>query len=457
MNILHLSDIHFGRNNPVYGLKDPFTRHDQILDELIEMISGFDDGLKPQHILFTGDIAWMGKKSEFEEALRWFERLLKACGLTGKDISFCVGNHDVDISVDYLKEDLTSDQIQKIDELYRYENVGKMEPYLYAYNRFCEQIGMEPYAYPSHGKKHYSYSVGYKDVIFENGKTIRLVSMNTALMMTQKKIPEDQMWLGQEQLHSLARYGILPADKSIWYTIALFHHTDRFLHPNETSTYDGRVATLPILLQLADLLVCGHSESCGRPRINKQLGGGVILSGGAAYYSDDHTNAFSMIYISDTRNSMAYIPYVYENGWKDYDFGQQELKMDSRKKTLPKSNLYQNVSISCQSEDSEFSIPCKYIETRFYEKEGRKYMHLDNEKDVMNYYRIDFDYEVGTKTSLPIAPNPEQSWNVEYMHAYQKYTEFVEKSPGKACLVQLEDGETLARFSGYYTADEKVA
>lgn len=455
MNILHLSDIHFGRNNPVYGLKDSFVRHDQILDELIEMIAGFDEKLKPHHILFTGDIAWMGKESEFKEALKWFRRLLKACGLTGKDISFCVGNHDVDISVDYLKEDLTSNQIEKIDELYRYENIGKMEPYLYAYNEFCEQIGMEPYAYPSHGKKHYSYSVGYKDVTFANGKTIRLVSMNTALMMTQKKIPEDQMWLGQEQLHSLARYGILPADKKIWYTIALFHHTDRFLHPNETSTYNGRVATLPILLQLADLLVCGHSESCGRPRINRQLGGGVILSGGAAYYSDDHTNAFSMIYISDTKNSMAYIPYVYDDGWKDYDFEQQELKMDSRKKSLPKTSIYQNVTIACQSEDGKFLIPCKYIETHSYEKEGKKYMHLDNEKDVMNHYRIDFDFEVGTKASLPVAPNPEQIWNTDYVHAYREYTEFVEKNSGKACAVRLEDGETLMCFSGYCTVDEK--
>jgi len=35
MNILHLSDIHFGRNDPAYGLRDPFAKHDQILDELI--------------------------------------------------------------------------------------------------------------------------------------------------------------------------------------------------------------------------------------------------------------------------------------------------------------------------------------------------------------------------------------------------------------------------------------
>ena len=68
MNILHLSDIHFGRNYPCYGLSDNFKRHDEILEELIEIISNLDDALKPEHILFTGDIVWHGKTKEYAEA-----------------------------------------------------------------------------------------------------------------------------------------------------------------------------------------------------------------------------------------------------------------------------------------------------------------------------------------------------------------------------------------------------
>ncbi len=94
MNILHLSDIHFGRNYPYYGIKDNFSKHDKILDELINIISNLDDMLKPEHILFTGDIVWHGKSKEYKEAEIWFKKLLKACNLTGKDISFCVGNHN---------------------------------------------------------------------------------------------------------------------------------------------------------------------------------------------------------------------------------------------------------------------------------------------------------------------------------------------------------------------------
>ncbi len=43
-------------------------------------------------------MAW--KKQEYEEAFEWFKRLLDATGLTGKDITFCVGNHDVNRTYD---------------------------------------------------------------------------------------------------------------------------------------------------------------------------------------------------------------------------------------------------------------------------------------------------------------------------------------------------------------------
>ena len=98
MNILHLSDIHFGRNYPEYGIKDAFEKKDKILEDLISCIANIEDGLRPEHVVVTGDIAWRGKKKDFDEAYEWFTKLLSAIGLQGKDITFCVGNHDVNRS-----------------------------------------------------------------------------------------------------------------------------------------------------------------------------------------------------------------------------------------------------------------------------------------------------------------------------------------------------------------------
>lgn len=454
MNLLHLSDIHFGRNNPAYGLKDPFQQRDQILDELIELVSRFDEELRPEHIVFTGDIAWMGKPDEFQEAARWFQRLLDTCGLTGKDLSFCVGNHDIDLSFAYGRTDLTSDQIHEIDELYRYENIGVFEPYLSAYNDFCHALGVEPYAYPCNGESAYSYSIGYKDITFSNQKKIRLVAMNSSLLMTQPAVPHDQMWLGQEQIRSLAQYGILPADSSIWYTIGLFHHSDRYLHPNELNTYDGRSATLPILLKYTDLLLCGHSESCGRSRISHQPGGGSMLCGGAAYYSDTHINSFSMVYISDSKRTMAYIPYVYENGWVDYDFYRQDLHIPERR-TLPQEGTsYENAYLLFHSENEKLRIPFTSIFLKEVSEKDDIPFSLSSKKDLMNCCQISCTKGNASNTLvLSVSLNQAQCHRVTCLRQYLKYLLFFRENGSARCTLYSSDGEPLATFDEFYFED----
>ena len=95
MNLFHLSVIHFGRDKDPRLEKEDFTNKDKILDELIQTMKTISPENKPDHVLVTGDIAWKGKKQEFDEALVWFRRLLEILDLSGKDISFCVGNHDI--------------------------------------------------------------------------------------------------------------------------------------------------------------------------------------------------------------------------------------------------------------------------------------------------------------------------------------------------------------------------
>ena len=153
MNILHLSDIHFGRNYARYSIKDCFERKSEILDELIKCVSNLKE-LAPEHIIVTGDIAWHGKKDEYDEALLWFRKLLQATNLTGKDITFCVGNHDV--NRDYCSAALLDESdIEEIDSIYDYKNIHKMEAPVFEYDRFCEQLGVEPYKYPYNGRWEY--------------------------------------------------------------------------------------------------------------------------------------------------------------------------------------------------------------------------------------------------------------------------------------------------------------
>ena len=50
MKILHLSDIHFGRNYARTKIKDPFEKRDEIMEGLLKCIGDIPEGQKPEHI-----------------------------------------------------------------------------------------------------------------------------------------------------------------------------------------------------------------------------------------------------------------------------------------------------------------------------------------------------------------------------------------------------------------------
>ena len=396
MIILHLSDIHFGRNDPRYGIQDPFEKHDEILDGLLQIIAGLDRAFLPEHIVVTGDIAWHGKRKEFDAARDWFRKLLEITGLSGKDISFCVGNHDIDLSRKCQRELLANDRIERIDVLYQYENLMISEPPLYAYNRFCCEMGMEPYRYPLGDDMEYSYSVGYKDILSSSGKKIRLVSFNTSLLLGSG-ISEDHMWLGQPQIETLIRNGILPPADDVWYTVALFQHSSRFLHPNETSAYDGRPATLTLLGSCADLLLCGHTESASKPRLMRQSGGGSLFSAGAAYYSDEHANSFALLYVAEQKKAMAILPYVYEDGWKEYDYTEHELRSLVENKVFPETGVLRGGELLLEAGGESFPIPLgQYRVSSEAEKAA-----IDNRMDIMSPFHISWKQGEPVSVSLP--------------------------------------------------------
>lgn len=320
MNILHISDVHFGRDYKRYNLNEPLVDRYKILDGMIETLKSLPKELRPEHIIFTGDVAWHGLVDEFEEAAVWFKKLLDEMGMTGKDITFIVGNHDVDWNQGRKKHDMTNDSIEVIDELYRYRNVQYIDATLDNYNQFCSILGVEPFMYPVDDRMKYSYSVGYKDITSETGEVIRLLAFNTASLTGYPQIADDKCFLGIPQIRSMYKYNIIPKAKGVDYTIGMFHHAPRFLHSNETNTYSDRPATLLALQYCTNLLLYGHTESMGYPTMTKQSGGGTLMPGGALYYNDIHKHTFNLLYINAKKKSVGLMPYQYDGHWQEFDY-----------------------------------------------------------------------------------------------------------------------------------------
>ena len=383
MVFLHLSDIHFGRDNPRYKVKGEFQNKKNILRDLL--ISIRDNAMKPDHIIVTGDVAWFGKKEDFDEALLWFRELLDITKLSGSDITFCPGNHDVNRAYGNYMTELNHEDIEVIDQLYGYENIHRMEAPLYNYDKFCEALGVVPYHYPKSGKWEASYAIGYKDIILPHREAFRIVSFNTALLSFVRKYPDDQMLIGQPQVMELLEHNLI-GDNRNHFTIALFHHAERFLHTHEICEYNHRYATIPLLRRYVDLILCGHTETGGIPVLYKQIGGAEMLTGGAAYYSDDHANAYSMVIAPDNlsegkEREVILYPFTYsaESGWHHNIRKALPMGYGSIVAEQPTFNCRADFQLVLSYEDQILSIPMKCVSVYIH---GDNTALLSNSEDV---------------------------------------------------------------------------
>ena len=428
MKILHLSDIHFGRNYARTKITDPFEKRDEIMDGLLSCIGSIPEGQKPEHIVVTGDIAWFGKRDEYEEAKAWFLRLLEVTGLTGKDLTFCVGNHDVNWSYGQIIDELTDETIAAIDAAYEYRNICDYEAPIQEYEQFCQDLGVEPYKYYVDGKVEYSYSAGYKDVTFSYGNVVRLVGFNTSLLSYGKKISEDKMWIGQPQIFDLMDYGILPKSEGCKYSIALMHHAEKFLHLNELCEYDGREATLPLLMKNVDLVLCGHTETGGVPVLKTQEGGGKILSAGATYYNDEHPNSFSIIYITYAGDQMFFDLYMYDGMWKRYQKNNAIRPIKQVKEVPPVGDVKEKCSFVVTADNQTYSIPMRVI-TVSEECDGKvSWCYLENNKEVSRKLKIECKVATsGGKAVANVTVPRKKERDSSSMLELEKYVKFLKE------------------------------
>jgi len=91
---VHLSDIHFGqeRDSRIFV-------HDDVKERLIDDVRSVVAHLPSGHaagIIVTGDIAYAGKKTEYDVAGTWLDNVAEAVGCRIYDIQMVPGNHDID-------------------------------------------------------------------------------------------------------------------------------------------------------------------------------------------------------------------------------------------------------------------------------------------------------------------------------------------------------------------------
>ena len=446
MKILHLSDIHFGRDYKKYKIKGGFEKKQEVLNNLLDTIKDLKE--KPDFIIVTGDIAWHGKKNEFEEAANWFKKLLESTNLTSSDISFCPGNHDVNRGYVNFDFDINLDApIEKMDEYYNYNRIHYMESPLENYNWFCHQLGVTPYEYPYQNEYRSSYSVGYRNICKKSKTQIRLFSFNTALFSALQSYPDDKNLIGQPQIRELKKYNLMKSDEI--FQIAIFHHAERFLHPDEISEYNLRKATLPLLRENVDLVLCGHTETGGKPVLYHQDGGAYMLTAGATYYDDDHPNSFSIIDVEKNIRPIVKA-YICEGiKWKRLLDSDTEIETICIEQQPIAGELKGQGVFTISSGDNSYNIPISNLKLYLTDDNHGK---MDNRGDPTRLLDISAEGSIKTpgRAVVRFKEAPEKENSVEALLEREKVFAFLHKAmkSNQKSRFEMKNAAGVVFFSG---------
>ena len=210
ITILHLSDIHCKKKKDEE--KNAFRRDvQQKLVDAVKAHTGKSEHRAPDVVAVTGDIAFSGKKNEYDKALEFFN-MLKAV-LPGKTEFLVVpGNHDVDrdkvdrffsLSKNIVQQELTDEFLVEADQV-----KNKINKKFNAFRSFARQLN------PSF----YKDTAGYFQVKHFPGKKISLLGLNSA-WASESENDRFNIALGFQQLQDA-----LEEAKSIPNRIVLMHH-----------------------------------------------------------------------------------------------------------------------------------------------------------------------------------------------------------------------------------------
>ncbi len=296
IRILHLSDFHLSEKRK--------WDSDPVLTKLAATIHKItSDGLKPDLVAITGDIAAKGKPQDYEEAYRWInEGLCAALGprFPRKNILIVPGNHDVDRgSVDFVAK-ATQDALLKGkdqapiadllgDPANRAVLLKRHDAYLEFANRFPGTNRDVPW---------------WSDNRQVHGQQIHFAGFCSSWMSCSDD-DQGKLLIGRWQVNSL-----LGNTKNASWTVALVHHPWPFLARFDSLEVEAD------LLRDCDLTLCGHLHQQRVRHIQDPDNAYLELTAGAGYKGSEYPNAFHLVELYPDRRIGVHFWVWHKKQWK---------------------------------------------------------------------------------------------------------------------------------------------
>lgn len=283
--ILHLSDVHFGcdKSESARALRQ------LALDGITSAILKLKPEWRPTIVCLSGDIAYRGKSSEYEEAARWLEKLLKELSIPPDHVVTCAGNHDIDRDkVTYARPA----DAAEADKILSFPLDTKYELPFEDYTGFAKKFGIGELQVGGST----SFLIGHRNL-----EGISFCSLNSA-WFCRDNTDKEQLWIGRPIFDVLDPHGqVLHTQKLATAppTIFLLHHPKEWYHDSEVHAR-GRTNTFDVVAGRSHLMLTGHTHGESR-RPDRNGGAAYIMTGGATYADATYTNSFSLIQVHEER------------------------------------------------------------------------------------------------------------------------------------------------------------
>jgi predicted phosphodiesterase len=285
---LHISDLHFKSGKAF----EEFNRNTVLKALWRDIKKQIASGLKPDFVLFSGDVTYHGKEEEYKLAWKkFFKPLLDATELSIDRVFVVPGNHDVDWGkIDFVLA--TGMQNLRMDRNQANQFLSAEQDRTHAFGKF--------HAYAEFINTYFSGTLTFSEIeyfytrrIEIDGHTLAILGLNSAWMSACMKdsggnvLDQGNLLIGERQLEEALGESEKPEKPDL--RIALFHHPLDWLHETDRFHIEKR------LNANCDFVLHGHWHI---PQVKVQsslAGSAVYIPAGAVYASRDYLNGYNLV------------------------------------------------------------------------------------------------------------------------------------------------------------------
>ena len=330
---MHLSDIHFGqdRGGEVW-INEDIKR--QLVEDVRTVTNAKELG-QCAGVIVSGDIAFSGSKSEYQEAAHWLDSVTEAAGCKRYDVQLVPGNHDVDRSQISKGTEMILKEISANGESALYEFLKDSADRELLFRRFAAYM---PFAEAYGCSLSLHGAPGQAELQLAAGRKLRIFRLNSALACSRED-ERGQLILG-------ARQRVLHSGPGEEIVVICHHPVDWLQDSDDTRDY---------VRNRARVFMSGH-EHCFSVRVERDeergdvawLGAGATIPSRKAGPND---YIYSFIEFSlDAKGSSLCVdinPRVWTDDWKSFRSGRGLFK-----------DQVLSVVLSCPNFASKESDPC---------------------------------------------------------------------------------------------------